>query len=154
MRKSVSIARALKEKNRVAGKLAKARELVKEENSKDTKHPRGVDVRAMYDVARKLKASLVDIKAAIAVSNSPLVAKIIELDELKSEIAFLNGLNVKEGLFEESSYGGTVVREITAVLRKQDVLEEIARLQKHADELQDELDEFNASTRIEIEVLE
>ena len=73
---------------------------------------------------------------------------------MKSEIAFLNGLNVKEGLFEEASYGGSVVREITAVLRKPDMLEEIARLQKRADELQDELDEFNASTRIEIEVLE
>ena len=43
MRIMVTIARALKEKNRVAGRLAKARELVGAENSKDKSVPRGVD---------------------------------------------------------------------------------------------------------------
>ena len=44
MRTMVTIARALKEKNRVAGRLAKVRELVGAENSKDKSVPRGVDV--------------------------------------------------------------------------------------------------------------
>ncbi len=44
MRTMVTIARALKEKNRVVGRLAKARELVGAENSKDKSVPRGVDV--------------------------------------------------------------------------------------------------------------
>ena len=54
--------------------------------------------------------------------------------------------------FEESSYGGKVVREITAIIRKQSVLDEVARLQKRAEGLQDELDEFNASVKVEIEL--
>ena len=152
MKKKVNLARALKEKNRVAGKLAQARALVKQENSKDVKLPRGIDVKAVYDEAQALKARLIDIKAAIAVANSSIVSKIIELDELKSEIAYLNGLDVKEGVFEESSYGGKIVREITAIIRKQSVLDEVARLQKRAEGLQDELDEFNASVKVEIEL--
>lgn len=152
MKKQVSIARALKEKNRVAGRLAKAREIIQQENSKDKSLPRRVDVEATYAEAKMLEARLVAIKSAIAQANNSIVAKIIELDELKSEIAFLNGLNVKEGRFEEVSYGNKIVRDIEAVVGQARVLAEVAELQKRADVLQDALDEFNASTKVEIEI--
>jgi hypothetical protein len=152
MKKQVSIARALKEKNRVAGRLAKAREIIQQENSKDKSLPRRVDVEATYAEAKMLEARLIAIKSAIAQANNPIVAKIIELDEVKSEIAFLNGINVKEGRFEEVSYGNKIVRDIEAVVGQARVLAEVAELQKRADALQDALDEFNASTKVEIEI--
>lgn len=152
MKQIVTIARALKEKNRVAGRLAKARELVGEENSRDKSVPRGVDVAEMYAQAKELRDRLIAIKSAIAEANKPIVSKIIELDEVKSEIAFLNGLNVKEGNFVTTNYGSRIESEIDAVIRKQQVLDEIAALQARADRLQDELDEFNATTKIVIEV--
>ena len=152
MKKLVSIARALKEKNRVAGRLAKAREIIGKENSKDKSLPRRVDVEAAYAEAKMLEARLVAIKSAIAQANNPIVAKIIELDEVKAEIAFMNGINVKEGRFEEVAYGNKIVREIEAVVGQERVLAEVAELQKRADALQDALDEFNASTKIEIEI--
>ena len=152
MKKQVSIARALKEKNRVAGRLAKAREIIQQENSKDKSLPRRVDVEATYAEAKMLEARLVAIKSAIAQANNPIVAKIIELDEVKSEIAFLNGINVKEGRFEEVAYANKIVRDIEAVVGQARVLAEVAELQKRADALQDALDEFNASTKIEIEI--
>lgn len=154
MKTKVTIARALKEKNRVAGRLAKARELVDKENSKDIKVPRGIDVTATYALAKVLRDRLVAIKSAIAEANKPIVSKIIELDEIKSEIAYLNGLNVKEGKFVETNYGSRIESEIDVVIRKQQVLDEIAALQARADSLQDELDEFNATTKIEIEIEE
>lgn len=152
MKKMVSIARALKEKNRVAGRLAKARQLVNKENSQEEKIPRSIDVREYYDFAKLMRERLVSIKSAIAVANQPIVSRIVEMAELKSEIAYLNSLNVKEGLFEESSYGSKLVREYKAVVRSNEVLEEIASLQKRIEDLQDELDEFNASVKVEIEV--
>lgn len=152
MKKMVSIARALKEKNRVAGRLAKARQLVGKENSKEKKVPRGVDVKAAYVEAKTLRDRLVAIKTAIAVANQPIVGKIVELAEVKSEIAYLNTLNVQEGVFEESSYAGKLVKEYDAVLKNAEVLSEVDALQCRADELQDALDEFNASVKVEIEV--
>ena len=152
MKKLVSIARALKEKNRVAGRLAKAREIIQQENSKDKSLPRRVDVEATYAEAKMLEARLVAIKSAIARANNPIVAKIIELDEVKSEISFLNSINVKEGRFEEVAYGNKIVRDIEAVVGQARVLAEVAELQKRADALQDALDEFNASTKVEIEI--
>ena len=152
MRTMVTIARALKEKNRVAGRLAKARELVGAENSQDKSVPRGVDVAAMYDLAKMLRNRLIAIKSAIAEANKPIVSKIIELDEIKSEIAFLNGLDVKEGKFVTTNYGTRIESEIDAVISKQQVLDEVAALQVRADRIQDELDEFNATTKVEIEL--
>ena len=152
MKQKVTIARALKEKNRIAGRLAKAREQVGKENSCDKKVPRGIDVVETFAQSKVLRDRLIAIKSAIAIANQPIVAKIIELDEVKSEIAYLNGLNVKEGVFVESNYGSRVESEIDAVIRKPQVLEEIAALQTRADRLQDGLDEFNAMTKVEIEI--
>ena len=152
MKQIVTIARALKEKNRVAGRLAKTRGLIGEENSRDKSVPRGIDVAEMYAQARELRNRLIAIKSAIAEANKPIVSKIIELDEVKSEIAFLNGLDVKEGKFVTTNYGSRTESDIDAVIRKQQVLEEVAALQARADRLQDELDEFNATTKVEIEV--
>ena len=152
MKKRVTIARALKEKNRVAGRLAKARELVGRENSRDKNVPRGIDVAETFALAKTLRDRLVAIKSAIAEANAPIVSKIIELDEVKSEISYLNGLDVKEGKFVSSSYGIHTETELEAVIRQPEVLNEVAALQARADRLQDELDEFNATTKIEIEV--
>ena len=152
MKQIVTIARALKEKNRVAGRLAKARGLVGEENSRDKSVPRGIDVAEMYAQAKELRDRLIAIKSAIAEANKPIVSKIIELDEIKSEIAFLNGLDVKEGKFVTTNYGSRIESDIDAVIRKQQVMEEVSALQSRADRLQDELDAFNATTKIEIEV--
>ena len=152
MKKLVSIARALKEKNRVAGRLAKAREIIGAENSKEAKIPRKVDVAALLSEAKALEDRLIAIKTAIAEANTPIVAKIIALDELKSEIAFFSGLDAKEGVYAEANYGGQIIREFNAVISQPRILAEVAELQKRADALQDALDEFNASTKVEIDI--
>ena len=152
MKKLVTIARALKEKNRVAGRLAKARQLVGAENSTEKKIPRRVDVATVREEARTLAERLVAIKSTIAVANTSIVGKIIELDEVKSAISWLNGLNVREGVFEETNYGGKVVKEYEAEIGKDAVLKQVEALQRRADDLQDALDEFNAATKVEIEI--
>lgn len=152
MKKTVTVARALKEKNRIAGRLAFVRELVNKENSHDRKIPRAVDVLEIYKEAKSLRNRLIGVKTAIAVANRPIVGKIIELDEVKSEIAYLNGLEVKEGCFPDGGYGYRIDAEFDAIIRKQQVLDEQAALQAKADKLQDELDEFNAVTKVEIDI--
>ena len=69
-----------------------------------------------------------------------------------SAISWLNGLNVREGVFEEANYGGKVVKEYEAAIGKDDILKQVDALQRRADDLQDALDEFNASNKVEIEV--
>lgn len=152
MKERVTVARALKEKNRVAGRLAKARSLVGKENSKDKNVKRGIDVAETYALSKTLKDRLVSIKTAIAEANAPIISKIIELDELKSEISYLNELDAKEGKIVSMNYGVRNESDMEAVIHQSDVLKEVAALQARAERIQDELDEFNATTKIEIEV--
>lgn len=151
MKKQVSIARALKEKNRVAGRLKQLRDQVMHDNSMDKKIPRSIDVLAVYAQSKDMKNRLIEIKSAIAVANQGIVSKIIELDEIKGEIAYLNGLNVKEGKFA-NPYKENSETEIEAVIKRAGVIEEINALQKKAEDLQDKIDEFNAVTKVEIEI--
>jgi len=152
MKRKVSVARALKEKNRLVGRIAALRQAIGRDNSHEKRIPRSIDVQAALGQAEDLKARLVAVKAAIAVANQDIVAKIVELAEVKSEIAWLKGLDVKEGVYEENSYSNKVIREYEVAISGSDVIRMVDALRRRAEWLQDELDEFNASAKVEIEV--
>lgn len=150
MKQKVSIARALKEKNRVAGRLKKALEEIKKENSKLAWLPRGINVEETFEHTKALRQRLIEIKSAIAIANQKIVTKIIELGEVKSQINFLNDLETKEGVF--STHYRDSQEEYSAIITRGQALKEMEHLQKHADRLQDDLDNFNATTTVEIEI--
>lgn len=153
MKKTVSIARALKEKNRIAGKLAKTRELIKRENSRDERVPRRIDIRALQNDEQSLMDRLVSIKIAIATANTGIIAKIVELDEVKAKIAYMNSIDTKEGYYEEDHViANNIIKNLTAEIHQGEVIEMVNALQKRVEELQDEIDEYNAITKIEIEL--
>lgn len=152
MKKKVSVARALKEKNRLVGRISALRQAIAKDNSHQSALPRSIDVLASLEQVKKLKARLVAVKAAIGFANQNIVAKIVELAEIKSEMAWLKGLDVKEGAFKENSYGNSIVYEYEAAISGSDVVRMMDELRRRAEELQDELDEFNASAKVEIEV--
>ncbi len=96
---------------------------------------------------RKLQDGLIVVKAAIQRANLPIYEDILQLGELKGVIQMLDGLNTKNG--SEPGYPGTEFR-YTAVILKPEVLGIIRELETQIDSIQDKLNEFNASTRIEI----
>ena len=147
---NVSLARALKEKNRIAGRLRKAQELVKKENRKVAGSPRAVDVAATLAEAERLSALLAAVKAAIAKANDGIVASIVELEEVKSMIAFLGSVNTDDEVEVERDYRGTVERRWDVTLRQPEIEAKTTALQERADALQDKLDEYNAVTRVEL----
>lgn len=144
----VSLARALKEKNRLAGKLRKALNLVQEENRKIAGSPRSIDVAQQLATAEQLSAQLAQVKSIIAAANGPIVGTIVELEETKSLISALEAVDTKDEI-EVSGYGANQMeKRYDVVLQAPVVLEKIAKLQARADALQDQLDEFNATTRV------
>ena len=147
---NVSLARALKEKNRIAGRLRKAQELVKKENRKVAGSPRAVDVVATLAEAERLSALLAVVKAAIAKANDGIVASIVELEEVKSMIALLGSVNTDDEVEVERDYRGTVERRWDVAVRQPEILAKTTALQERADALQDALDEYNAKTRVEL----
>lgn len=147
---NVTLARALKEKNRIAGRLAKAQELVRRENRKPAGSPRSVDVTSALAEVERLSALLVQVKAAIAKANDGIVEAIVELEETKSLISFIESVPTDEDLEFARDYQGMVERRWDVSLREPEMLAKAEALQQRADALQDALDEYNASTRVEL----
>ena len=145
----VTVAKALKEKSRLAGRIRNLMQVVAKENSKTEGSTRTVDVRKVYGDVRQLMERLITIKGRIAEANNSVVAKIVELEEAKSMISLLGQIDTDDSL----KYDYRVERGIkmTAVLSKSEVMMEIDALQERANRLQDELDEFNVREKIEIE---
>jgi hypothetical protein len=86
MKKTVSLARALKEKNRLGGELRRVLNEIITENVHLRGTTRHVDVHAFYERSKRLRQLIIQIKTVIALANRPIVSKIIELAEVKSEI--------------------------------------------------------------------
>ena len=104
MKQHVSIARALKEKSRIAGRIHTLTDVINHENSL--------------------------------------------AEGVKSIIGFLNRLNTSEAFSDD--YSRHV--KLKAAIRKADVLIEVDAYQRRANAIQDELDDFNASHFVDIEL--
>jgi len=148
----LTLAKTLSVKNRLTGRLAQARENIETYNSvlagqRDDYGKATVDVRAEYARYRKLQDGLIVVKAAIQRANLPIYEDILQLGELKSVIQMLSGLNTKNGT--EPGRNGVEFR-YTAVMLKPEALGIIRELEAQIDVIQDKINEFNASTRIEI----
>ena len=147
---NVTLARALKEKNRIAGRLHKAQELIRKENRKVAGSPRTVDVAAALAEVERLSALLAQVKAAIAKANDGIVGTIVELEETKSMISFVESVPTDEDVEVERSYQGTVERRWDVAIHEPVLIKKTDVLQKRADALQDALDEYNATTRVDL----
>lgn len=149
---TMTIARALKEKNRVAGKLSAIRNRIYYENSKADGDKRDFDVNALVSVEKELQDRLIAIKKAIAVINAGIAFELVRLAEIKSEIEWWKTIPTKAGTFTENGYRDNPPREIifTAVVSSQDIYQKVEALQTEAESLQDRIDEYNASTKIEV----
>lgn len=149
---SLTLAKALSVKNRLAGRLAQARANVETYNSVLAGQREGngagtVDVRAEFDRLLKIQDALVAVKAAIQRANIDIYAEILRLGEVKSLIQMLNGLNTKHG--SEPGYNGVEFHYV-AELRKPEVLEQIRQREAEIDAIQDRINQHNAATRIEL----
>lgn len=145
---TITLAKALKLKNRLAGRVAKLTADVQAHNSTqqgaDT-----VDVPALYARRAEAVARLVDLKAAIGAANRPIQRDIFLLAEKKAEIALLAGLSTKHGTFKEGYTTADTV--YVAQLRKADVDARTTALEAEIDAIQDRLDGFNHDTRLGVD---
>jgi len=149
---SVTLAKALSIKNRLAGRLSQARSNIEAYNSvpagqRDDDARATVDVRAEYERLLMLQEGLVAVKAAIHRANTPVYEDVLRLAEKKALVQMLGGLNTKHGT--EPGYAGVEFR-YSATIRKPEVLEMVRRLEAEIDKFQDKLNHFNATATVEV----
>lgn len=147
----VTLAQALKLKNRTVAAINRAKEILTRENSRDAKSASKVDCTVVYaDMLRHTEALIV-IKTALAKANVGIYAQLAEMEEKKSFITYLRTLTVTEGevkapRFHQEADATTFVAYINAAKRD----ELIATAEARIAVLQDEVDTFNASHRVDV----
>ena len=148
----ITLAQALKEKNRLAGEIARAWSWIESENSKREDIKRVVDVEETYKKIKLYTEKLVELKAKIGVANAGNLERIYRMDEYKSALAKLESINTDEtSVFQRLTESTYKEFKRTVVFNASQILEMREQLQKECNRLQDEMDAFNVATKIDFE---
>jgi hypothetical protein len=147
---AITLGKALKIKNRLAGRLAKVQADIQAYNSVPEGQAGQVNVPALVQTREELVGALVGLKTAINEANREVQRDIYDLAEQKATAQFLGGVNTRHGP-QPAVYPNTTEVSYVAALKKADVDALVARLEKDIDQLQDRLDQFNHTHRIEVD---
>ena len=79
----MTLAAALKEKNRLAGELSRNWSMIAKENSKREDVSRVIDVAEVYQKVQLYREKLVELKTKIGLANAGNLERIYRLEELK-----------------------------------------------------------------------
>ena len=155
--KKMTIARALKEKERVARKLKSARETLGRVNSVMVGLKRPVDAKEAFEAVQRLQNRFLEIKKAIAAANAGISAQLTEMLVVRAEKEYYEKLDCKEGSSQgewesAASYGRGYTGPYDAYINESKRQEIVAALEQRLDDLQDEVDAFNATHMVEIMV--
>ena len=146
----ITLAKALKLKNRLVGRLAKVQGDIQVFNIVTQGQAGQVDVLALMQTREALVDAIVGIKTAINDANREVQRDIYALAEKKATAQFLAGVCTRHGP-QPPAYPTTVEVKYVAALKKADVDAQVAQLEKDIDQLQDKLDQFNHDRKIEVD---
>lgn len=142
----MTLARALKEKNRLVGDINRLRDIITKENVTRIDLERKVSTKELYIQMNELVKTLVELKGRIAVGNTRIQEKIAGLSEAKSALAFLGKIDTRDTI--DDCYGSEKsVKHVAEI--DQEMAEGFRKeLQDRINCLQDEVDEWNATCKV------
>jgi hypothetical protein len=149
--KQISIAKGLKIKNRLIGEINRVKGIIIRENSSREDNPSKVDTNDVYSLLCELRSQLVELKSKLAIASAPAAGLLAELTELKDFINFLPTVPAKDHIDYISVGGGAqpMQKKWQCAIDRNSLELYSARTQERINELQDELDSFNAKTTFE-----
>jgi hypothetical protein len=151
---NITISKALKVKNRIAENIRKTDTKIETNNSIRADIGTEIDVLILFEHRKNLTNQLVEIKTAIAKSNFEIQDKIFRMSEIKGLISFLTGLNTTNGKVENRTFhrkeSDPDVYEYRAAINANEVEKLVTEFQNELDTLQDEIEAFNATHKIEL----
>lgn len=147
----MTLAKALKHKNRVAQKIARISDDIRQNNSILAVNDPEVNVLILDTMRAELTDYLVALKTAIHRASDKVRDKIFLLAELKGSILFYRSIDTQHGKREAHRFsGGEEFVEHKAAMRKGMMDRMVTELEEKIDVIQDQLDEFNMTTKINI----
>lgn len=145
---AISLAKLMKLKSRLAGRLAAVQLEITTYNSivEGTEAP---NTRELYLTFDLMSQAIVKLKLALDEGNrGQQRERILTLAEKKGKLTFIRGLNTRHG--EQRGYSENVIKYV-ATIRKTEVDETARTLECQIDELQDQIDGYNASRTVTVD---
>lgn len=146
----MNLSQALKQKNRLAGELVRQQQILQRENARRNDSVSTVDREAVYEKILSLSDELGELKGKITQANVNIYPALERMAELKARIAFLQGLQKREG--EEVVFVGRDQEQVKyqwdSFINQETCDETVAELQEQINDLQDEVDAYNATTEV------
>jgi hypothetical protein len=151
----ISLAKALKIKNRLVGELASLQAVARQHNSLpiESRGEKSVSLDKVWEDIQNTSNRIVELKSKIAVATAQIAPFLVDLAETKSTISFLETLPIKEGK-EDTQIGYGVNSSLKTVVWNSFIDEAsknklVKENKNRLDLLQDKIDEFNAVTKID-----
>ena len=148
----MNIAQALKLKNRLAGELARKQQILSRENARRSDSVSKVDRQSIWNDILTISDQLGELKGKITRANVSIYPALERMSELKSRIAYVERLPMREG--EEVEYLGRdnerITRTWNSFINQEESDRLVAKYQAEIDELQDKVDAFNATTQLPV----
>jgi hypothetical protein len=152
MKTKIRLSKALKEKVRLVNEMNKAFEPIQSKNSYLKKNELKFDLDKQYDEYVEKRRELIDIKTKVFIANFSIYREILLMAELKDELSKWRNVSTNEGFHQ--SYGQQEPQEYVVHYDEIFVKNKTEKIQKRIDELQEQIDVFNMSAEIEIEIEE
>ena len=109
---------------------------------------KGYDPEAAYRKWIALTQELITLKTKIHNANAPIANKIFRLGELKNLVSRLRNVDTKVGLVRESRYSDSEPIEYVAYMDLFTKDTRIAEWEQEIETIQEEIEAFNAITKI------
>jgi hypothetical protein len=153
----MSLRKALQKKNLIVGKIRGLQTLISSKNvfTDETPENNREDTKVLLADLVKMRDGLIALKSAVTVANVPIYPTLARISELKSYIEFLNGISTNEGKTTQRVHGFSqevLVMVNKATLSEKDIRALKEETEKEIEILQEKVDDFNASTFIEVDL--
>ena len=146
----MKLTKALKEKNRLVGEINRIKQLISRENSRDVKSSSTVDASKLWEDLALTTDKLVALKTAIFKANVGIYGSIVRMSELKDRMYWIPSVSTNNEKTERPYGEHILVTEFKACKTREDIDNMQKELQDEIAKLQDEVDEYNAKTMVEV----
>ena len=144
----MNLAQALKKKNRLISELKEIISEIPNYICEINPNEFRKDYNQMIDSYESKTKELIDLKVAINKANIGISSKIYALSELKTKLNLLHSIkrNIRTG--EVKDYNGTI-SIYKSQITLNDIDSKIKEVKSLIEKTQDDIDEYNASTKID-----
>jgi hypothetical protein len=150
MEKEMTLAQALKLKNKIVSKINKLTGDIFKYNYDLANKERPIDVRKAMDTRRALVEDLITLKSAINTANVAIQKDIYQLAEYKGWITLYASLRNYDNGRYSSRNEATVEYDFVWTIGELDTLTDLD--QGLIDDIQDRIDTFNHTTKITVDL--